>query len=337
MDLLSKFPALLNASYEVLNSKQASYVSSASDLFEGPEVLKGFDPTAEFWRGVPLVTLANYETWDPGQPAPDTKTYQNYELLMKRRAKRASKTIPKAVIDAGAKRLFNWVQETLDSWMREKPRIVDKFAFNFYNLGTVSAGSNFFDNTVLVQDGPTINDLYPTKVYDNKPWFATDHPRSKLDANTIGNFEAATYGFSRDYLETKYVTYSITNAVDEFGNEIVQYPDILLCNDALRFTIEPVLNSQFRDADLQESASRNLLKPVYSRYLTGTPTTPTTAQWILTQRKNTGACIVTQWGADEISYWYDEDLHVNKMDHVFYYGGVVYEIRRSYMCNQSAT
>lgn len=112
----------------------------------------------------------------------------------------------------------------------------DKIA-RMYERGMLTAGDlEAFDGS-----HPGEPDPYPKFVYDNKPWFATDHPLSG-SSDTIGNY-TASLTLSVTNLETVVTAFRKSMAKDERGDRIRLNPRYLIVPPELEFTARRILES----------------------------------------------------------------------------------------------
>lgn len=132
-----------------------------------------------------------------------------------------------------------------------------------FNKGPLTAGDKTaFDNSYTNEPDPNAG-----FIYDGLPWFDTAHP-SYLDATATYANHTASLSFSATNLQTVYTAMTVTNAKNERGQEIQIVPDVILANPALKWTIDPILKSQYGvDANMTLNVVQGIADPIYWRLL----------------------------------------------------------------------
>ena len=192
-----------------------------------------------------------------------------------------------------SKALSNILRDTVGSWGRMVPVARETFYSNFFNYGAYSAGNSVFNNTIT----GVVTDASGDKIYDTKPFFATDHP-DKV-GNTYSNYNAST-SLSAPNLKDVYLTYTTTNAKDERGQKIDLVPDVLLIPGGLKFTAQEILNSTLVPSSMDNTVNtlKSIVPTLEWRYLSDTD------GWFL-GKKRMGLMATNREDAT-LDFWQDE-------------------------------
>lgn len=121
--------------------------------------------------------------------------------------------------------------------------------------GTLSAGASAGPKGQVIFANSYVGRVVATdgKIYDNKAWFATDHPQDDGASTTYSNITASS-ALTAANLQTHLQTVRFTNAKDGRGNQITVMPDRLIVPPSLEYTARVLLNS----AQLPGSANNDI-------------------------------------------------------------------------------
>lgn len=135
-----------------------------------------------------------------------------------------------------------------------------------FNYGMLTAGDKTgFDNSYTGEDDPNAG-----FIYDGLPWFDTAHYLKLSSGTTFANHTASA-AMSSTTIKAAYTLMTVTNAKNERNQEIQIVPDVILCNPNLKFTLDPILKSQYGvDANQTLNVIQGIVDPIYWRLISNT-------------------------------------------------------------------
>lgn len=148
--------------------------------------------------------------------------------------------LPERLIKGSTKgQIANLVLEFAQSYGETAGLGKDDIVAGMFENGMLTAGSlEHFDGS-----HPGNADPYPKFVYDNKPWFATDHPLSGQGVTTtIDNYDA-TLPLTSGNLQTVLTAFRNNMSINERGDRVDVRPRRLIVPAELEFTARTILES----------------------------------------------------------------------------------------------
>ena len=168
--------------------------------------------------------------------------------------------------DTNKEKLSADLQSLGQQWGQMVRLTEEQAVARLFNKGMLTAGDKTaFDNSYTNETDPNAG-----FIYDGLPWFDTLHPLH-LDSDTTFANHTETLAFSAANLKTAYTAMTVTNAKNERNQEIQIVPEVVLANPNLKFTIDPILKSQYGvDANLTLNTIQGIVEPIYWRLLSDT-------------------------------------------------------------------
>lgn len=207
----------------------------------------------------------------------------------------------------------------------------EEIVAGMFQKGTLSAGDiNYFDGTFEGQDDP-----YPTKIYDNKPWFAATGNGHPLSAHSATPFNlTVSLALSQTNLQTVLTTMSDTNAIDDRGRKVLINPNTLLVPKGLEFTARTIINSSQVAGSANNDANviQGALDVMPWRFLADSASS---AAWWVGQRGK--GLRIKDSGAPVLSYSVDEKKRTISFIAFGRFGAAVTDWRFWYAANKATS
>lgn len=286
------------------------------------EIFDTVDSTSAFEQFTSAVGLGDLLEKPEGQDIESDTPLESYTIVCKNRtfARKVSFSM-ESVDDAKKGSLMG---NAVATWSKSVIRTKEKFYAKFFNKGAYSAGHDVFKNTIT----GVVTDASGKLIYDNKAFFATDHP--DLVGNTYSNFSASN-ALTHDHLKTTYLTYTATNNRDERGEVFELTPDVLLLPAGLKFTAQEILNSTLIPSSMDNTTNvlSTIVDPMEWAYLDDADS------WFLGKKKM--GLMATAREDVNIDVWLD-DVNLDYYTRIFMrFGGAVLNWRYFYASNLSTS
>jgi hypothetical protein len=254
-----------------------------------------------------------------GEPIQSDRPMESYTVVVKNRS--FARKVPftyETMQDA--KKASNLLQTTVGSWSRGLVLTKEKFYVKFFTYGAFAAGRDDpFDNTIT----GVISDASGDKIYDSAPFFGTHTDRV---GNSYSN-HASSNALSHTTLKSTWLTYTHTNAKDERGEPVSITPDVILHPNALRWTVQEILNTTLIPYSMDNTTNviSSIVVPMEWRFLADTDA------WFLGKKKQ--GLMATERENVSMDFWQDEET-MDYYARVFTrFGGAVTQWRYWYASN----
>lgn len=265
-----------------------------------------------------------------GQPSPAREGDTGWKVYLRvdRYAEHIQLPIELVQASDGAGRVASLVSMFATSFGQQAALKKERLTAAIVQKGSLSAGHAIFNNSFVGEADP-----YPTKIYDNKAFFATDHPL-KVGTGSFSNLNTS-YTLTQANLQLAHTQMAVTNAVDERGDPVVIQPDtIIVPSGDLEFTAATLLESMLKPGSANNDS--NVLRGKYEiipwRFLTD----DSDAWWLAALGPiNRRAIRIRDSGAPELRVWWDEPTRQWMVEAGFYFGISVQNFR-TMSCNAKA-
>lgn len=194
-------------------------------------------------KGTSAIGMGQLREREPGENIKAEAPQEGWTWYCKFKTFSEMTVMPQEFLDdINPAKIANFLQEISSSWAEGLMATKETAAANIFNNGSLTAGHKAtFDGTFTGEDDP-----YPTKIYDNKPFFittgSTGHPYKMALTTYLGNYTVSR-ALTADNLKTSYTTVTTTNAYNERQERIRLAPNVLVIPPALRFTARTILES----------------------------------------------------------------------------------------------
>jgi hypothetical protein len=230
-------------------------------------------------------------------------------------------------------RITGLISEFATSMGTQIPLKKERIIADIFQKGTLSAGSiAVFDNSF-----PNEADPYPTKIYDNTPFFNATHAL-KVGSATPSNYNVSN-ALTLVNLEAGHTLMAVTSAVDERGDPMLITPDTLLVpSGAMGFTASTLLESMLKPGSANNDANtmRGKYRLLEWRFLTDSASSA--AWWLLQTGPGAKRAVrVRDSGAPQFETWYDPATQSWFVQGYSYFGASVQEWRTAQANNKAAS
>jgi len=250
-----------------------------------------------------------------GQKGQHKAPTQGYEVNWSVKAWMKIIEVTKELHDDDQK-LKDFIKSQMPQWSQDVVETQETFFANVINYGGYTAGHSVFNATVA---GNVLNDSTGDVIYDSESLIGTAHVNK---AGTSYDNALGALDISKGNLQTAWDRMTITNNRREDGTKMRVRPKNVLCNDALKWTLDELLDSQDDPTTSNRATNvmHKLVKPIYWQYLTDSD------QWTLLADKKFGLKAMIRENP-EFDKWEDKEAKTHFMSIFSRFGVQVYNYR----------
>lgn len=157
------------------------------------------------------------------------------------------------------------IGEFIESFTTQSVLERDKYVAKVLVQGCLTAGDKYyFDGSFDGNPDPNIG-----FIYDGLPLFDTAHPTKHGPSGTVYANHVASATLGSATLQTAIKAINTTNAVDEFGEPIIQFSELVMVPGALAFDIEVLLETAGKpgSANNDTNVLRGKVRPLVNPFL----------------------------------------------------------------------